>query len=104
MPTTEDEKTFEREIEYTTRFKRDYKRERRGRYRASIAEDLLSVVERLADDVALPERMVDHALAGVWKDHRDCHVRPDLVLIYRKLENPPRLQLVRLGSHSELGL
>lgn len=45
----------------------------------------------------------DHALTGEWKDHRDCHVKPDLVLIYRKPDDAT-LQLVRLGSHSELGL
>ena len=42
-------------------------------------------------------------MTGDWKDHRDCHVKPDLVLIYRKTE-ANELQLVRLGSHSELGI
>lgn len=41
--------------------------------------------------------------SGEWKDHRDCHVKPDLVLIYRKPDDRV-LPLVRLGSHSELGL
>jgi mRNA interferase YafQ len=45
----------------------------------------------------------DHVLAGNWQDHRDCHIKPDLVLIYRK-PDPQTLQLVRLGSHSELSL
>ena len=57
----------------------------------------------LANDEPLPERYHDHPLVGEWKDHRDCHIKPDLVLIYRKTgENT--LDLVRLGSHSELGL
>ncbi|MCW5584238.1 MAG: type II toxin-antitoxin system mRNA interferase toxin, RelE/StbE family, partial [Gammaproteobacteria bacterium] len=38
-----------------------------------------------------------------WADHRDCHIKPDLVLIYRKPDDDT-LELVRLGSHSELGL
>jgi mRNA interferase YafQ len=42
-------------------------------------------------------------MKGDWQDHRDCHVKPDLVLIYR-LTNDDILQLVRLGSHSELGI
>jgi mRNA interferase YafQ len=50
----------------------------------------------------LADKYRDHALSGDWKDHRDCHVKPDLVLIYRK-PDADRLQLVRLGSHSELG-
>ncbi|WP_434735895.1 type II toxin-antitoxin system YafQ family toxin [Candidatus Accumulibacter meliphilus] len=45
----------------------------------------------------------DHSLSGDWMDHRDCHVKPDLVLIYRKPDDNV-LQLVRLGSYSELGL
>jgi len=57
----------------------------------------------LADDLPLAEKHRDHALTGDWKDHRDCHIRPDLVLIYRK-PDAKTLQLVRLGSHSELGL
>ena len=52
---------------------------------------------------ALAEKHRDHALTGDWKDHRDCHIRPDLVLIYRK-PDPDTLQIVRLGSHSQLGL
>jgi mRNA interferase YafQ len=47
--------------------------------------------------------MRDHALSGEWKDHRDCHLKPDLVLIYR-LPDVETLELVRLGSHSELSL
>ncbi|NNM83397.1 MAG: type II toxin-antitoxin system YafQ family toxin [Burkholderiales bacterium] len=42
-------------------------------------------------------------MTGEWKDCRDCHIKPDLVLIYRK-QGEDELQLVRLGSHSELGL
>jgi mRNA interferase YafQ len=52
---------------------------------------------------SLPTRYVDHPLAGEWKDHRDCHIRPDLILIYRK-PDAESLELVRLGSHSELSL
>ena len=56
----------------------------------------------------LPAKLRDHALTGNWKDYRDCHVRPDLVLIYRRFNtdegNPRRLVLARLGSHSQLDL
>jgi mRNA interferase YafQ len=48
-------------------------------------------------------RYFDHPLGGEWNDHRDCHIRPDLILIYRKPDDAS-LELVRLGSHSELGL
>ena len=62
----------------------------------------MEVVNLLAADQPLLRRNVDHPLSGEWKDFRDCHVRPDLILIYRKT-NDNGLELVRLGSHSELG-
>jgi mRNA interferase YafQ len=61
------------------------------------------VVHLLAADTPLPTSKRDHPLGGEWSDHRDCHVRPDLVLINRK-PDAANLDLVRLGSHSELGL
>jgi mRNA interferase YafQ len=51
----------------------------------------------------LPRRNFDHPLAGEWSDYRNCHIKPDLILIYRKPDDNS-LELVRLGSHSELGL
>ena len=92
-----------RKIEPTGQFRRDYKREAKGQHRATLDADLVPVLEALASDQPLELRHRDHALTGEWKDHRDCHVRPDLVLIYRKPDDST-LQLVRLGSHSELGL
>ena len=62
-----------------------------------------SSAEALANDQPLEPRHHDHALSGEWGDHRDCHVKPDLVLIYQK-SGADTLRLVRLGSHVELGL
>ena len=92
-----------RRIERTAQFRRDYKRERRGRNRATLDTVLIEVLKSLADDRQLGERHHDHALTGEWQDHRDCHIRPDLIHIYRK-PGEDVLQLVRLGSQSELGL
>jgi mRNA interferase YafQ len=92
-----------RTISRTSRFKKDYKREAKGQHRATLDADLVAVLSLLVTDRALPERLHDHALAGEWKDHRDCHIKPDLVLIYR-LPDAETLELVRLGSHSELSL
>lgn len=91
-----------RAIERFGRFKRDYKRERKGRFRDTIGADLGAVVQLLVTDTSLEERYRDHALTGEWSDHRDCHIKPDLVLIYRKPDDDT-LQLVRLASHAELG-
>lgn len=92
-----------RKIERTSSFKRDYKREAKGAHRATLDAELVSILQALATDQALAARHRDHALTGDWKDHRDCHVKPDLVLIYHKPDTVT-LRLVRLGSHSELGL
>jgi len=92
-----------RTVSYTSRFKRDYRREKSARHGKRLDGLLLDVVNLLANDKPLPRRNFDHALTGDWNDHRDCHIRPDLVLIYRKPDDG-NLELVRLGSHSELGL
>ena len=92
-----------REIDWTGQFKRDYKREGKGQHRLTLDDDLFAVVENLANDVVLEAKFRDHALTGDWKDCRDCHVKPDLVLIYQK-PDASTLRLVRLGSHSELGI
>jgi len=92
-----------RKIEPTTQFKKDFKRERQGQQGASLETDLKAVFDFLREDLALPKEYQDHQLSGKLKDFRDCHVRPDLILIYRK-EGTTALQVVRLGSHSQLNL
>ena len=92
-----------RTIEPTGQFRRDFKREKRGQHRATLDADLAGVLDPLAADLPLESRHRDHALTGNWKDHRDCHIKPDLVLIYQK-PDADTLRLVRLGSHSELSL
>jgi len=90
-----------RSIERTNAFRRDFKRELRGQHRRDVEALLTLAVSLLAEDTPLPEKNRDHALAGEWHDFRECHLKPDLLLIYRK-PDPDVLQLVRMGSHSEL--
>ncbi len=91
-----------RAIERTTQFKRDFKREMKGRHRATLEAALTNVIHVLANDAPLADRYRDHSLSGSWSGFRDCHVKPDLLLIYEK-PDAGTLRLVRLGSHSELG-
>lgn len=91
-----------RTIRQSGQFKRDLKRESKGLHRKVLQIEFVSIVATLAEDRPLEVRHRDHALTGEWKGCRDCHVRPDLVLIYRKPDDDT-LELVRLGSHSELG-
>jgi mRNA interferase YafQ len=92
-----------RTIERTSAFKRDFKREAKGRHRDILDTELRRVIVALASDDPLESRHRDHALSNDWKNYRDCHVKPDLVLIYR-LIGDDGLVLARLGSHSELDL
>lgn len=92
-----------RTIRRTAQFRKDYKRESKGKFRGSLDVDLAKVVEKLVLDVPLAAKFSDHPLQGEWKDCRDCHVRFDLVLVYRTTGDDG-LELLRLGSHSELGL
>jgi mRNA interferase YafQ len=90
-----------RTIERTNAFRRDFKREKRGQHQHEINTLIAHVVSALASDNPLPEKNRDHSLSGEWRDHRECHLKPDLLMIYRK-PDAHVLQLVRLGSHSEL--
>ena len=90
-----------RRIERTTAFQRDFKREKKGQYRRDLDSLVSEMVSLLVEHAPLAEKSRDHGLGGVWQDHRECHLRPDLLLIYRKPDTEV-LQLVRIGSHSEL--
>lgn len=87
-----------REVIQTHQFKRDYRKiAASGRYKK---KDFLDVVKLLANDAVLPDHYRDHGLSSNWKDCRECHIKPDWLLIYQKYEEI--LLLVRTGSHSEL--
>lgn len=90
-----------RRIERSSAFRRDYKREAKGERRATLDNDLKPVFVALATDQPLADRCRDHDLSGEWAGYRECHVKPDLLLIYRK-SDAGTLRLARLGSHSQL--
>ncbi len=90
-----------RMIERSSSFKRDYKREAKGKYRATLDGILKPVLMALVTDESLATRFRDHDLSGDWVGYRECHIKPDLLLIYSK-DTPELLKLARLGSHSEL--
>ena len=91
-----------RTIERSSAFKRDYKRVKAmPRYRKNVDTLVSSVVAMLLVDQALPESNRDHTLSGDWIGYRECHIKPDLLLIYRK-PDADTLRLARLGSHGEL--
>ena len=91
-----------RTIERSSVFKRDYKRVKATPRHSKDIDSLLSaVLTWLISDESMPESHRDHPLIGNWAGYRDCHIKPDLLLIYRK-SDADSVQLARLGSHSEI--
>ena len=87
------------EIKNTTQFKKDYKLARRGGLNMDLLKD---VVTRLANGEPLDPRHKDHPLSGEWSGHRECHIQPDWLLIYRYENDILVLALTRTGTHSDL--
>lgn len=82
----------------TSQFKQDLKRVKNsGRY---AIDDLLVVIDLLLRNQLLPEKYKDHYLTGNWKNHKECHVKPNWLLIYQSTAD--KIVLTRTGSHSEL--
>jgi mRNA interferase YafQ len=90
-----------RRIERSTAFKRDYRRAKATSRYSDLDARLAAVLEHLVNDRPLPPRNRGHALSGNWSGYRDCHLWPDLLLIYSK-PSPDVLRLVRLSSHGDL--
>lgn len=88
-------------ILWSKKFKQDYKRLVSSGNKTTI-NTLLTVIELLASGETLPEKYQDHVLKGTWNGYRECHVKPDLLLIYKLENNELTLTLVRTGSHSDL--
>jgi mRNA interferase YafQ len=74
-----------RTVERSSAFKRDYKRVRATpRYSKNLDLLVSNILSFLLMDQALPEKNRDHALSGDWYGYRECHIKPDLLLIYKK--------------------
>lgn len=86
-----------RQIIHTSQFKRDYKK--KSGY-VGLDGLLAGIINRLAGGEPLETRFRDHPLKGGYVGCRECHLKPDLLLIY--VQTPDELRLLRLGSHSEL--
>ena len=86
-------------LETTSVFRRQFKSIKK---RGLKAELLNEIVEKLLCGEPLLPKNRDHALTGNWAGHRECHITPDWLLVYRIIEDELILTLVRTGSHSDL--
>lgn len=92
---------MKRKIILSSQYKKDIKLARR---RHLPIEELNEIVLKLANDIPLPAKNKDHTLQGEFVGCRECHIRPDWLLIYRKTDNNELqiLELARTSTHSDL--
>lgn len=90
---------MKRKIQIRSSFKRDLKRIKKA---GLDMNKLFTVVEKLANDEILEENYRDHKLTGNYTGCRECHIEPDWLLIYEKVDDNLILILNRTGSHSDL--
>lgn len=84
-------------IEYSKAFIKDYKK------LSNAHKDLTDeIIDRLAKGEILEAKYKDHALSGNLKGFRECHIKPDLLLVYEKLEQELILNALRVGKHSKI--
>jgi mRNA interferase YafQ len=86
-------------IRYSSRFKKDFKTVVKRGYDIKLLEEVL---ELLVEEQTLPQKYLDHALAGNYAGHRECHITPDWLLVYNIEKDILILSLTRTGTHSDL--
>lgn len=86
-------------VKFTARFKKDYKQAMKRGLNMTLLEEVIS---QLSQGETLPGRYRDHTLSGEWAKHRECHILPDWLLLYRIDEGVLVLTLTRTGTHSDL--
>ncbi len=86
-------------INYSARFKKDYKLVKKRGYDIRLMEEVLEI---LCAEQPLPQKYRDHALSGNYNGQRECHITPDWLLIYEVADKELILNLTRTGTHSDL--
>ena len=86
-------------IRYSTKFKKDYKSIIKRGYNSQLLEEVLNI---LCSGESLPPKYKDHSLVGNYSGHRECHITPDWLLIYKVEKDILTLTLTRTGTHSDL--
>jgi len=86
-------------VRYSGRFKKDFKTIAKRGYDVKLLEEVLNF---LVQENVLPQKYLDHPLAGNYAGHRECHITPDWLLIYKIEKEILALSLTRTGPHSDL--
>ena len=86
-------------IRYSTKFKKDYKLVKKRGYNVKLLEEVLGI---LCAEQPLPQEYHDHSLTGNYEGHRECHITPDWLLVYKIENGEMLLSLTHTGTHSDL--
>ena len=86
-------------VRYSAKFKKDFKQAQK---RSLPMQELKNIIEKLANGETLESKHRDHALTGNYSMFRECHIRPDWLLIYRINDSELELLAHRTGTHSDL--
>lgn len=87
-----------KKLKPTTRYRKDYKKFRNNPRKL---EKLFGILRRLENEEPIPEEYDPHLLTGDYKGYMECHIESDFLLIWFDPDTD-EIDLVRLGSHSEL--
>ena len=90
------------QILFSSQFKKDFKKYLR---QPKEKEAIQSVISILAEEgyLGIPQNVVPHRLKGEYKNYWECHVKPDILLIWKQTDEPDNeIALARVGSHSDL--
>jgi len=88
-------------LDFTTKFKKDLKKIKNNKKDFRLVVDVLKILKE-SGVIAIPKSMRPHMLAGNYKDNWECHIKPDLLIIWIQIESPKTIKLIRIGSHSDL--
>ena len=86
-------------VKWTSQFKKDYKLAIKRGLNIDLLQD---IVIKIGNGEKLPEENYDHILTGNWSGHRECHIEPNWLLIYRLEKDILVLTLSRTGTHGDL--
>lgn len=86
-------------LKFATKFKKDIKKFKHDK---DVQDKLEEIIKLLLNEKKLPEKNRDHNLVGNYVDHRECHICPDVLLIYKRDFLEDKISLERIGSHSDL--
>lgn len=85
----------------TSKFKKDLKRIKAKPDQLSLVSEVMQLLQKQGVD-GIPARMKPHRLKGEYVDNWECHLKPDLLILWIQIEAPKTIKLVRIGSHSDL--